>query len=95
MLRRYSFSGTEAVEGAARALERVDDLAYTTSARRTKPGTRRRTYIEGSDCLALGVLSVGDAVAHNVLEELLEDAAGLLHTIVSMNSNGDDQTPTS
>jgi hypothetical protein len=49
----------EAVEGAALALERVDD-------------------VHGGDGLAAGVLSVGDGVADDVLEEDLEHAAGLL-----------------
>jgi hypothetical protein len=49
----------EAVEGAALALERVDD-------------------IHGSDGLAAGVLSVSHSVADDVLEEHLEDRAGLL-----------------
>ena len=49
---------TEAVEGAALALESVDD-------------------IHSSDGLALGVFGVGDGIADDVLEEDLEDAAGL------------------
>jgi hypothetical protein len=51
--------GAETVEGAALALESVDD-------------------VERGDGLALGVLSVGDRVADNVLKEGLEDGAGLL-----------------
>ncbi len=50
---------TEAVEGLALALERVDD-------------------VEGRHGLAAGVLSVGHGVADDVLEEHLEDTAGLL-----------------
>uniref|UniRef100_A0A453CQ49 Uncharacterized protein n=1 Tax=Aegilops tauschii subsp. strangulata TaxID=200361 RepID=A0A453CQ49_AEGTS len=50
---------SEAVEGAALALEGVDD-------------------VHGGDGLAAGVLGVGDGVADDVLEEDLEDAAGLL-----------------
>ncbi len=50
---------TETVEGAALALESVDD-------------------VEGGDGLALGVLSVGDGVTDDTLEEGLEDVAGLL-----------------
>ena len=34
--------------------------------------------VEGSDGLALGVLSVGDSVADDVLEEVAENSAGLL-----------------
>jgi len=34
--------------------------------------------IEGSDCLSLGMLSVGDSVADNTLEESLENTSGLL-----------------
>lgn len=34
--------------------------------------------VEGGDGLALGVLSVGDGVADDTLEEGLEDTAGLL-----------------
>jgi len=34
--------------------------------------------IERSDCLALGVLGVGDCVADDALEEGLENTAGLL-----------------
>ena len=34
--------------------------------------------VEGGDSLALGVLSVGDGIADDVLEEDLEDRAGLL-----------------
>ena len=34
--------------------------------------------VEGSDGLALGVLSVGDSVADDVLQEVAEDSAGLL-----------------
>jgi len=34
--------------------------------------------VHGSDGLATGVLGVGDGVAYDVLEEDLEDAAGLL-----------------
>ena len=49
----------EAVEGAALALERVDD-------------------IHGGDGLPAGVLGVGDRIADHVLEEHLEDTAGLL-----------------
>ena len=33
--------------------------------------------VEGGDSLALGVLSVGDGVADNTLEEGLEDTTGL------------------
>lgn len=33
--------------------------------------------IEGGDCLALGMLSVGDCVTDNTFEEGLEDTAGL------------------
>jgi hypothetical protein len=50
---------TEAVEGAALALEGVD-------------------HIESSHGLATGVLSVGHGITHDVLEEHLEDTAGLL-----------------
>jgi hypothetical protein len=49
---------TETVEGAALALESVDN-------------------VEGGDSLALGVLSVGDGVTDNALEEGLEDTTGL------------------
>eukprot|EP00982_Pelagococcus_subviridis_P016635 31489-Pelagococcus_subviridis.AAC.2 len=49
----------EAVEGAALALERVDD-------------------VHRGDGLAAGVLGVGDRIADHVLEEHLEDTAGLL-----------------
>lgn len=49
----------EAVEGAALALERVDD-------------------IHGGDGLPASVLGVGHGVADDVLEEHLEDRAGLL-----------------
>ena len=49
----------EAVEGAALALERVDD-------------------VHRGDGLATGVLGVGDRIADHVLEEHLEDTAGLL-----------------
>ena len=49
---------SESVEGAALALEGIDD-------------------VEGSDGLALGVLGVGDGVTDDVLEEDLEDTAGL------------------
>ena len=49
----------EAVEGAALALERVDD-------------------IHGGDGLAARVLGVGHGIADDVLEEHLEDTAGLL-----------------
>ena len=49
----------EAVEGAALALERVDD-------------------VHGGDGLAAGVLGVGHGVTDDVLEEDLEDTAGLL-----------------
>ena len=34
--------------------------------------------VKGSDGLALGVLSVGDSVADDVLEEVAENSAGLL-----------------
>jgi len=34
--------------------------------------------VEGSDSLALGVLSVGDGVTNDTLEEGLENTAGLL-----------------
>lgn len=51
--------GAETVEGAALALEGVDD-------------------VERGDGLALGVLSVGDRVTDDVLEEDLEDTTGLL-----------------
>ena len=50
---------TEAVQGAALALEGVDDV-------------QRR------DRLPLGVLSVGDGVTDDTLEEALQDTAGLL-----------------
>ena len=50
---------TETVEGAALALERVDN-------------------VEGRDGLALGVLSVGNRVADDALEEGLEDTTGLV-----------------
>jgi hypothetical protein len=50
---------SEAVEGSALALERVDD-------------------VHGGNSLAACVLGVGDGVADDVLEEDLEDAAGLL-----------------
>ena len=49
----------EAVEGAALALESVDN-------------------VHGGHGLAAGVLSVGHGVADDVLEEDLEDRAGLL-----------------
>ena len=49
----------EAVQGAALALEGVDD-------------------IHGGDGLALGVLGVGDGVTDDVLQEHLENTAGLL-----------------
>ena len=49
----------EAVEGAALALEGVDD-------------------VHGSDGFSAGVLGVGDGVTDHVLEEHLEDTAGLL-----------------
>jgi hypothetical protein len=49
----------EPVEGAALALEGVDD-------------------VHGGDGFSTGVLSVGDGVADDVLEEDLEHAAGLL-----------------
>jgi len=49
---------TETVEGAALALEGVDD-------------------IKGGNSLALGVLSVGDGITDNTLEECLEDTTGL------------------
>ena len=49
----------EAVEGAALALEGVDD-------------------VHGGDGLPAGVLGVGDGVTDHVLEEHLEDTAGLL-----------------
>jgi hypothetical protein len=49
----------KAVQGAALALERVDD-------------------VERSHSLALGVLSVGDGVTDDVLQEDLEHAAALL-----------------
>ena len=49
----------EAVERAALALERVDD-------------------VHGGDRLPAGVLGVGDRVTDHVLEEHLEDPAGLL-----------------
>ena len=49
----------EAVEGAALALERVDD-------------------VHGGDGLAARVLGVGHGIADDVLEEHLEDTAGLL-----------------
>jgi hypothetical protein len=35
-------------------------------------------YVEGGDSLALGVLSVGDSVADDTLEEGLENTTGLL-----------------
>ena len=35
-------------------------------------------HIEGSHSLARGVLSVGDGIADDILEEHLEDTAGLL-----------------
>ena len=50
---------SESVEGAALALERVDD-------------------VHGGDGLAAGVLGVGHGVTDDVLEEDLEDTAGLL-----------------
>jgi hypothetical protein len=34
--------------------------------------------VEGGDSLALGVLSVGDSIANNALEEGLQDTTGLL-----------------
>lgn len=34
--------------------------------------------IEGGDCLALGVLSVGNGVTDDTLEEVLQDSTGLL-----------------
>jgi hypothetical protein len=49
---------TETVQGAALALQGVDD-------------------IQGGDGLALGVLSVGDSVTDDTLEEGLEDTTGL------------------
>ena len=49
---------TETVEGAALALEGVDD-------------------IKGGNSLALGVLSVGDGVTDDTLEEVLQDTTGL------------------
>jgi len=54
---RTGRSRAEAVEGAALALERVDD-------------------VERGDGLALGVLSVGDRVADDVLEEAARSAEG-------------------
>ena len=48
----------ETVQGAALALERVDD-------------------IHGGDGLSAGVLGVGHRIADDVLEEYLEDTAGL------------------
>ena len=51
--------GTETVEGAALALESVDN-------------------VERRDGLALGVLSVGDRVADDRLEEELENTASLV-----------------
>ena len=33
--------------------------------------------VHGSDCLPFGVLGVGDSIPDDVLEEYLEDAAGL------------------
>ena len=57
-LRSYGCLAAEAVEGAALALERVDD-------------------IHGGDGLAAGVLGVGHRIADDVLEEHLEDTAGL------------------
>ena len=50
---------TEAVEGAALALDGVDN-------------------VKSSDSLAAGVLSVGDGVTDDVLEEHLQDTSGLL-----------------
>ena len=50
---------TETVQGAALALQGVDD-------------------VKRGDGLALGVLSVGDGVTDDTLEEGLEDTAGLL-----------------
>ena len=49
---------TETVQGAALALESVDN-------------------VQGGDGLALGVLSVGDGVTDDTLEEGLEDTTGL------------------
>lgn len=49
---------TEAVEGTALPLERVDD-------------------VEGCDGLALRVLSVGDCIADDALEEGLQDTTCL------------------
>jgi hypothetical protein len=48
----------EAVQGAALALESVDD-------------------VKGGDGLALGVLSIGDGITDDALEEGLEDTTGL------------------
>ena len=48
--------------------------------------------VEGGDGLALGVLSVGDGVADNTLEEGLENTAGLL---VDHGRNTLDTTTTS
>ena len=56
---RTGHLAAEAVEGAALALERVDD-------------------VHGGDGLAAGVLGVGHGVTDDVLEEDLEDTAGLL-----------------
>ena len=50
---------SESVQGAALALEGVDD-------------------VHGSDGLAASVLGVGHGVTHHVLQEDLEDTAGLL-----------------
>ena len=59
MLQTQEDLAAEAVQGAALALERVDD-------------------VHGRDRLAAGVLRVRDGVADDVLEEDLEDTAGLL-----------------
>ena len=56
---------TETVQGAALALEGVDN-------------------VEGGDGLALGVLSVGDGITDDGLEEGLEDTTGLF-----VNHGGD------
>jgi len=62
LLSRFRLGGrdlaAETVQGAALALERVDD-------------------IHGGDGLSAGVLGVGDRITDHVLEEHLEDTAGL------------------
>jgi len=70
---------TETVKSATGALESVDDVESSDgfAKQEVRPGEGWIEYEKGA-CIPFGVLGVGDRVADDVLEENLEDTAGLL-----------------